>query len=509
MPRCSEETDDVTLGVSMRWSYACSKALDEYLARAYHLSRGTARCHRPILQHGGPAARPAPTAWSSALRRLGAGRQAAAGVRRRRPGARVHARPGRGARAVGAHERAPRAGGEVVNIGGVEPVTILELARRIQALAGGASGDRSACPTRRPTAPASRTSGDADPDLTKLQELVGYRPGDPLDAIPARHGRGWTPPARALTALILVSGDEAGALGERALDGRAGERRRARSVRSQGGRGEAIRRFVGRVRGRGPRVVLPRRRRRSRRSRPASWARAARRARVVLDTGDATGALTRSTGPWMACSALAGARRLERAAYAVADTIVVRSERAGPARAQSMADRPVRRGARRLRSVPSAAVDGERGATALEDRRRSDGRRGRRLRPLERAPAVVLRPRRVDQAVAAARRRDVRGRCVLVRGDGLPHHAALARERGRRRPCAASRTRLLASRRGSGWRRGRGAVHADERRGGRVADHRQARSVHGGGRYVLASPRRRGRRIACRRDARRLSWGVG
>ncbi|HUK62374.1 MAG TPA: NAD-dependent epimerase/dehydratase family protein, partial [Dongiaceae bacterium] len=34
------ETDDVTLGVSMRWSYACSKALDEYLARAYHVSRG-------------------------------------------------------------------------------------------------------------------------------------------------------------------------------------------------------------------------------------------------------------------------------------------------------------------------------------------------------------------------------------------------------------------------------------------------------------------------------------
>jgi UDP-glucose 4-epimerase len=38
--RVFRETDDVTLGVSMRWSYACSKALDEYLARAYHLSKG-------------------------------------------------------------------------------------------------------------------------------------------------------------------------------------------------------------------------------------------------------------------------------------------------------------------------------------------------------------------------------------------------------------------------------------------------------------------------------------
>ena len=34
------EQDAITLGPSMRWCYACSKALDEYLARAYHMSKG-------------------------------------------------------------------------------------------------------------------------------------------------------------------------------------------------------------------------------------------------------------------------------------------------------------------------------------------------------------------------------------------------------------------------------------------------------------------------------------
>ncbi len=35
-----KETDDIILGRSMRWGYASSKAVDEYLARAYHLDRG-------------------------------------------------------------------------------------------------------------------------------------------------------------------------------------------------------------------------------------------------------------------------------------------------------------------------------------------------------------------------------------------------------------------------------------------------------------------------------------
>jgi len=224
--------------------------------------------------------------------------------------------------------------------------------------------------------------------------------------------------------LILVNGDERSALGERARWIARAVPGKAAVVHRTGGRGVAIARFVRRLRADRPRVVylvdaavatvIA-----------GAWARR-HGARVVLDTGDAIGALTRSTGQLGAVGA-AGAPWLERLAYATADTIVVRS--VGLAQhVRSMSDRPVLVVPDGYDPEAAHAIDGgaeRRRWTFAED---------------ETVVGVVgsahwnarLRwcyGRDVVEAVAAARRHDVRG-LVLVRGDGLPHLQALARERG-------------------------------------------------------------------------------
>ena len=64
-PRCTaratevpfREDGDLVLGATIkgRWSYACSKAIDEFLALAYHKERRLPGGRLPPLQHRGPA----------------------------------------------------------------------------------------------------------------------------------------------------------------------------------------------------------------------------------------------------------------------------------------------------------------------------------------------------------------------------------------------------------------------------------------------------------------------
>jgi UDP-glucose 4-epimerase len=76
----------------------------------------------------------------------------------------------------------PAARGEVVNVGSQEEVTILELARRVQALAGGGGEIR--------LVPYDQAYGDGFEDmrrrvpaLDKVRRLVGWRPRRTLDDI--------------------------------------------------------------------------------------------------------------------------------------------------------------------------------------------------------------------------------------------------------------------------------------------------------------------------------------
>jgi UDP-glucose 4-epimerase len=175
------ETDDVTLGVSMRWSYACSKALDEYLARAYHQTRGLPvvvgrSCNTVGPRQTGAYGMVIPrfVDWALAGRPIevyGDGRQV-----------RVFAHVQDTVHAVWALVNEPRAVGQIVNIGGVEPITMLELARRVKALTGSASEI-----VLRPYEEAYG-AGFEDirvriPDLDKLHALVGAYPKTSLDTI--------------------------------------------------------------------------------------------------------------------------------------------------------------------------------------------------------------------------------------------------------------------------------------------------------------------------------------
>jgi len=224
--------------------------------------------------------------------------------------------------------------------------------------------------------------------------------------------------------LVLVNGDETGPLGERARWVAQAAPTGASVVYRTGGRGAAITRFLRRLHSDRPRVVY---------LLDAAIATVAagigaRRlgARLVLDTGDAIGALTRSTGRLGVLGA-AGAPRLERLAYALADTIVVRSEGLAE-HVRSLCRRPVV-------VVPDGYDPGA--AQAV------DGAPERRRWNITDAQTVVgvlgsahwnarLRwcyGRDVVEAVAAAGRPDVLG-LVLARGDGVPHLRTLARERG-------------------------------------------------------------------------------
>jgi glycosyltransferase involved in cell wall biosynthesis len=234
----------------------------------------------------------------------------------------------------------------------------------------------------------------------------------------ASTARGPRPPGSEV--VILVNGPERGALGERARwIARAAGPGAAIGYRD-GGRAQAIASFVRRVRAGRPRVVylvdtaivtvVA-----------GAWARRLG-ARLILDTGDATAALTRATGRLGAIGGL-GAPLLERLAYALAATIVVRSEELGR-HVRSMADRPV-----------VVVPDGYDPALVEV----SGGDRHRRQWGVAEDRIVVgvlgsahwnarrrwCYGRDVVEAVAAARRRDVVG-AVLVRGDGLPRLRALA-----------------------------------------------------------------------------------
>ena len=170
----------MTLGVSMRWSYACSKALDEYLARAYHQTKGLPVVIGRLFNTVGPRQTgaygmviPRFVDWALAgtpIQVYGDGRQV-------RVFAHVHDTVG----ALWALMNEPRAEGQIVNIGGAEPVTMLELAGRITALAGSDS-PIVLVPYEQAYGPGFEDIRVRVPDLARLQGLVGYRPAFSLDA---------------------------------------------------------------------------------------------------------------------------------------------------------------------------------------------------------------------------------------------------------------------------------------------------------------------------------------
>jgi UDP-glucose 4-epimerase len=177
------EGDDCVMGptTTRRWAYACAKALDEFLALAHwHESRlpivvarlfntvGPRQTGRygmviPRFVQQGLAGEP--------ITVYGDGQQA-----------RCFAHVADVVGALVALMQHPEARGQVFNIGNDEEVTILQLAERVREL----TGKRSTI--RRVPFSEAYTAGFEDmqrrvPDLTRIRNLIGYRPKLSLEQI--------------------------------------------------------------------------------------------------------------------------------------------------------------------------------------------------------------------------------------------------------------------------------------------------------------------------------------
>lgn len=176
-----KESDDITFGTSIRWCYASSKALDEYIARAYHTEKGLPVVIGRYFNTVGPRQS---DAYGMVVPRFI--RQALEG----RPitvygdGQQVRSFGwvGDAVQATIALMEHPQAVGEIFNIGGDEAVTILELAGRVKEMT---ESNSHIVHLRYEEAYGA---GFEDiryrvPDISKLQAVIDYRPTKNLDQI--------------------------------------------------------------------------------------------------------------------------------------------------------------------------------------------------------------------------------------------------------------------------------------------------------------------------------------
>jgi nucleoside-diphosphate-sugar epimerase len=177
------EDSDLVLGPTPkhRWAYACSKALDEFLALAYWKERKLPVIIVRFFNTVGP--RQTGTygmVIPNFVRQALAGESITVFGDGRQTRSFSHV-----ADVVGALLKLvvePRAIGQVINIGNAQEVTIRALAERVRELAGSNS------PIKLVPYDEAYESGFEDmprrvPDLTKIEALIGYRPRYSLDDI--------------------------------------------------------------------------------------------------------------------------------------------------------------------------------------------------------------------------------------------------------------------------------------------------------------------------------------
>jgi len=177
------EDADLVMGATTRhrWAYACSKALDEFLALAYHKEK-----HLPVV-----IVRFFNTVGPRQTDRYGMVlptfvKQALAGEPITVYGDGTQSRSftyvGDVVGALVSLMDAPKAIGEVFNIGGQEEVTIRALAERIKRLTG-ASSPIVTIPYAEAYEAGFEDMPRRVPDLTKIRATVGYEPKVQLEEI--------------------------------------------------------------------------------------------------------------------------------------------------------------------------------------------------------------------------------------------------------------------------------------------------------------------------------------
>lgn len=177
------EEDDSVFGATTksRWSYACSKAIDEFLALAYHKEKGLPVVICRFFNTVGPRqtgryGMVIPNLVRQALRGeeltvYGDGKQSRCFT---------HVRDS--IRCQQALMNEPRAVGEIFNLGSDQEVTIEHLAQRIIELTGSASTIRY-IPYEQAYEAGFEDMQRRVPDITKLQNILGFAPVTKLDSI--------------------------------------------------------------------------------------------------------------------------------------------------------------------------------------------------------------------------------------------------------------------------------------------------------------------------------------
>ncbi len=178
------EDDDRILGPTNkhRWSYAASKALDEFLALAYHKSAGLPVTIFRLFNTVGPRqvghygmVVPRFVRWAMAgepIQVYGDGQQS-------RCFANVHDVVDAIAQ-LGRADALERVDGEVFNIGSNEEVTIYELAERVKARTGSDS-EIVLIPYEQAYEAGFEDMRRRVPDLRKIEATIGWRPRTTLD----------------------------------------------------------------------------------------------------------------------------------------------------------------------------------------------------------------------------------------------------------------------------------------------------------------------------------------
>ncbi len=177
------EDADIVMGSTFkrRWSYACSKAIDEFLALAYWRERGLPVIIARLFNTVGPRqtgqyGMVIPNFVQQALagrpiRVFGDGQQT-----------RSFTYVGDVVRALIGLAGEPRAVGQVFNIGNPEEISMLELAHRVRAVTGSASPVE-LVPYDEAYGPGFEDMRRRVPDISKIGEYIGFEPTVTLDEI--------------------------------------------------------------------------------------------------------------------------------------------------------------------------------------------------------------------------------------------------------------------------------------------------------------------------------------
>ena len=178
------EKDDISLGTSLRWCYACSKAMDEYQAISYHKKMGLPVVVGRFFNTVGPRQT---GAYGMVIPRFV--NQALSGQPITVFGDGLQVRSFSYVtdivKAVITLMDDPKANGEVFNIGSEEAVTVMDVAKAVKAKTGSASEIVQ-------MSYRQAYGGDFEdiryrvPDLTKVRKAINYKPSHSFDDILAR-----------------------------------------------------------------------------------------------------------------------------------------------------------------------------------------------------------------------------------------------------------------------------------------------------------------------------------